>query len=235
VNAQKHVRTLREFGITALAVTASLLAAAAVLFYGQRTPEPMESCKCEERVTIYVSPKGSDAWSGRLPEPSPDGKDGPLVTLEKALEVARKLKAEIGGSVRIVLRGGVYRVERPIILGPEDSGCSGCPLVIEAYPGEVPVISGGKLVSGFEEAAVNGVRVWVASVPAGWRFKQLFANGERRPRARLPKEGFYRVVEVPAYRGRDWARIELFEGVDSFVCRSGDVRHPGGTSRVSRW
>ena len=224
MNAQKHVRTLREFGITALAVTASLLAAAAVLFYGQRTPEPMESCKCEERVTIYVSPKGSDAWSGRLPEPSPDGKDGPLVTLEKALEVARKLKAEIGGSVRIVLRGGVYRVERPIILGPEDSGCSGCPLVIEAYPGEVPVISGGKLVSGFEEAAVNGVRVWVASVPAGWRFKQLFANGERRPRARLPKEGFYRVVEVPAYRGRDWARIELFEGVDSFVCRSGDVR-----------
>jgi len=217
------VRTRRALAAVVLAI--ALLAVAAALFYEQRALKPVQACGCGEGVAIYVSPKGSDAWGGRLPEPSPDGRDGPLATLEKALEVARKLKAEVGGPVRIVLRGGVYRIERPVVLGPEDSGCSGCPLVIEAYPGEVPVISGGKPVSGFEEVVVNGVRAWAARVPAGWRFKQLFVNGERRYRARLPKEGFfYKVVEVPAYRGRRLEELGLFEGADSFVCRSGDVR-----------
>jgi len=201
-----------------------LLAATVALFYEQRLPKPVQTCKCGEEVAVYVSPKGSDAWSGQLPDPSPDGRDGPLATLEKALETARKLKLETGSRVRIVLRGGIYRVEKPIVLSPEDSGCGSCPLVIEAYPGEVPVISGGKPISGFEETVVNGVRAWVANVPAGWRFKQLFVNGERRPRARLPKEGFYRVVEVPAYRGQRLEGLRLFEGADSFVCHSGDVR-----------
>jgi hypothetical protein len=194
---------VRVRALIAAALAAALLAAAAALFYERRAPEAVQACRCGGGAAIYVSPKGSDAWSGRLPEPSPDGRDGPLATLEKALEVARRLKAEAGGPVRIVLRGGVYRVERPVVLGPEDSGCSGCPLVIEAYPGEVPVISGGKPVSGFEEVAVNGVRAWAARVPAGWRFKQLFVNGERRYRARLPKEGFYKGGGGPGLQGAE--------------------------------
>jgi hypothetical protein len=48
--------------------------------------------------------------------------------------------------------------------------------------------------------AINGRRCWQAHVPdvaAGkWWFTQIFVNGRRRLRARLPKQGFYRFTGV---------------------------------------
>jgi len=41
---------------------------------------------------FFVSPKGSDRWSGTLPEPNAAGTDGPLATLEHARDVIRELK-----------------------------------------------------------------------------------------------------------------------------------------------
>ena len=34
-----------------------------------------------------------------------------------------------------------------------------------------------------------------------WRFRQLFVNGDRRPRTRLPKQGEYRIESLPGYTG----------------------------------
>jgi hypothetical protein len=34
-----------------------------------------------------------------------------------------------------------------------------------------------------------------------WRFRQLFVNGARRPRTRLPKQGEYRIEALPGYTG----------------------------------
>ena len=41
-------------------------------------------CTSDHGPTIYVSTLGDDAWSGRLPEASPDRTDGPFGTLERA-------------------------------------------------------------------------------------------------------------------------------------------------------
>ena len=34
-----------------------------------------------------------------------------------------------------------------------------------------------------------------------WRFRQLFVNGARRPRTRLPRQGEYRIESLPGYTG----------------------------------
>jgi len=86
----------------------------------------------------YVSPQGSDRWSGRLADPAADGRDGPFATPARALEEARR-----GGPKTIRLRGGTYRLGATLVVG---SGLSG--LRIAAYQREEPVLSGGEAVGG---------------------------------------------------------------------------------------
>jgi parallel beta-helix repeat protein len=147
-----------------------------------------------------VSPSGNDQYSGRLTIPSRDGKDGPLATLPGALEAARKARQDanvVRDGVAILLRTGRYELAAPVTLTPEDSGAGPRQqLVIGAYRGEKPVISGGRLITGWKP--VQGKPgLWEAEVPqvkeGKWYFRQLFVNGERRQRARTPNTGFYRI------------------------------------------
>ena len=60
------------------------------------------------------------------------------------------------------------------------------------------------MLSGWKETTFNGQPAWSAPAPEAY-FRQLWVNGERRERPRLPKEGFYRFaglapgVEAPEY------------------------------------
>ena len=72
-------------------------------------------------LTLYVATTGNDAWSGQLREPGEDAQDGPLATLEAALEVALDAR-EPGQPVRIVLLEGNHTLSAPVELGPADSG-----------------------------------------------------------------------------------------------------------------
>ena len=105
-------------------------------------------------LTLYVAPNGNDLWSGRLDAPSPDRRDGPLASLSAALKTVRSLPAkdlQTADGVSILLRGGVYELDEPIVLLPEDSGASAeKPLVIENYENETPVLSGGRRIEKWE-------------------------------------------------------------------------------------
>ena len=96
------------------------------------------------------------------------------------------------GPVRILLRGGVYHLTETLELGPEDSGTEGAVISYEAFPGETPVISGGRAIRNWQK---HDATVWVAEAP--WvieseeRFTQLFVDGQRRVRARTPDHGKY--------------------------------------------
>ena len=159
----------------------------------------------------YVSPEGNDAWSGKLAEPSPDGTDGPFGTIEKARDTIR---AERGGAPRawtVLVREGTYVVEEPLTFGPEDSGTDEHPVTYAAYPGEHPVISGGRVIEGWRPAAggfgpARG-KLWMAEIPetrgCNPLFNLLYVDGVRRTRARGPngvgvREGFYTASEPEA-------------------------------------
>ena len=134
-----------------------------------------------EGIELYVSPAGRDTNPGTL--------QAPLATVHQALAVRRKAGVDQPAVIRV--RGGTYYLAEPLSLTPEDSGRPESPLVIEAHPGETPVLSAGVRLSGWR---VDRGR-WTLELPevkAGrWRFSQLFVNGQRRYRSRLPKQGYY--------------------------------------------
>lgn len=168
-----------------------------------------------EKLTLYVSTVGNDSWSGRLAEPNAGATDGPLATVQKAREILHKTKAATGGLTRpvaVVLRGGVYPQTEPIVFTAADSGTQECPITYQAYPGEKPVIRGGQVIRGWEpdDSAQSRTRcagkLWRAAVPAAktggkWRFNQLFVNGGRRTRARVPNKGSFLRTDGPASKG----------------------------------
>jgi hypothetical protein len=89
--------------------------------------------------------------------------------------------------VTVLVRGGTYAITETLAFGPHNSGTPERRVVYAANPGEKPVLSGGREITGWKPG--QGKR-WVADVPAarggGWRFTQLFVNGKRQTRARLP-------------------------------------------------
>jgi len=129
---------------------------------------------------FYVSPKGNDAWSGKLSQPNEMKTDGPFASIARAQQAVRKLKSP--GTV--LIRKGTYQITEPLVFTPEDSGDT-----YAAYPSEKPLISGGKRITGW---AKNG-ELWTANLPTDWYFRDLYVNGQRRSRPRLPKEGFFHI------------------------------------------
>ena len=142
---------------------------------------------------LYVSPKGRDDWSGTLSRPTPDMSDGPLASVGRAQQIVRDVDRSGVGSIRVVLRGGAYYLDHPLHLDARDSGTMGCPVFYEAWPGELPVISGGVRIHGWKETLRNGLRTWVAPAP-DHRFHNLWVNDERRLRPKYPREGLMRTV-----------------------------------------
>ena len=185
--------------------------------------------------TFYISPSGSDKWSGLLPESNAVLTDGPFASLERARDAVRTLKktGQLTGSVTVYLRAGSYLLPAPVTFTADDSA----PVTYAAYPGEAPVLTGGKRITGWRTVQVNGLQAWSAELNDDIRyFRQLFVNGERRHRARLPKveiihakngvsqdghpEVFYYMENVPGIT----FEAQLFDGTNSFVAAAGDIQ-----------
>ena len=148
-----------------------------------------------DELLIYVSTEGNDQWSGALDSPNDSRTDGPFATLRHARDEVRKLKsASPSVAITVLMRGGDYHIDETIVFGVEDSAAEGQVITYAAYPGEVPVISSGVRVSGWEELgreSPDGLqefakdKVWVADMPDGVeRFYTLYDAGRRLDRSR---------------------------------------------------
>ena len=154
---------------------------------------------------IFVAPDGRDSASGQ--------KDAPLQTLEAALRLVKQLsETDWRGPVTIELRGGVYPLKKTLEISLT------APVTIRSYENEQAVFDGGEPIEGLSETELHGRRCWVASLPEGRYFHSLFVDGVRRPRAALPKNGFYRIKSVPGQS------LDLPYNVssDRFIVKEGD-------------
>jgi hypothetical protein len=122
----------------------------------------------------------------------------------------------------VSIRTGTYYLDSPLTFGPEDSGSPQAPVTYAAAAGERVVLSGGRRLTGGRWAELRGRRVWMVDVPQvkqdQWRFRQLFVNGARRARTRLPRQGEYRIESLPGYTG-DFLRSPT----KRFVYATGDI------------
>jgi len=151
----------------------------------------------QSAAPLYVAPGGHDAWSGRLATPNAGKNDGPLASLERARDEIRRQKAAgtLRGPVTVLVRGGRSEMKQTFRLLPEDSGTPEAPVTYAAYPGEKPVLSGGRVIRGWKKGAGDLWQVELPDVAAGqWYFHQLFVAGRRAIRARTPDEGYLRIA-----------------------------------------
>ena len=236
MNAHWHYRIgIRHAGRLAIAV----LAIATAL--------PGRSLAAE----IYLAPGGSDA--------NPGTKERPLATLSAARDAARNLKARTQEPISVLVRGGTYRISQPVVFRPEDSGSREAPITYAAIAGEKPVITSARAIGGWK----HGDRgLWAAEIPevkqGKWYFRQLFVNGQRRPRARLPQEGLHKVAAPadqprrsfkfqpgqidPKWRNRDDVEIvilqywsEARQRIASIDTAQNVVRFTGDAFRPTEW
>ncbi|MFH1269152.1 MAG: right-handed parallel beta-helix repeat-containing protein, partial [Planctomycetota bacterium] len=176
---------------------------------------------------LYVAVDGNDGWSGRPAAPNGDRTDGPLATLEGARDAIRQLKR--GGlkePIRVVVRGGVYPLAEPLVFTPEDSGAEACPITYAAHPGETPILSGGKEITAWKRPTEGSI--WTAEIPevraGAWYFHQLFVDGRRRTRARMPNEGYF-LNEGPIEPLGDRAKARSDQATKmGFRFKPGDLR-----------
>lgn len=140
-------------------------------------------------VQFYVSTRGNDSWSGRLPDPNPAGTDGPFASLERARNAVRVSRQAAGpkSETTVWVRGGTYSLPQGLKLGPEDSGTKEAPVAYRAYAQEKPVLVGGRPITGFTPYQGSIVKADVnAQGFQGVVFKQLIFEGKRQHLARYP-------------------------------------------------
>lgn len=125
---------------------------------------------------IYVSPTGDDSNPGTLTEP--------VRTLARARDLVRTKNAAMSADITVYLRGGTYVQTTTFELGTADSGTGGFYVKYMAYPGERPLITGGKVITGFSLLDANN-NVYSATSSIA-QFRQLYVNGTKATRARSP-------------------------------------------------
>ena len=184
------------------------------------------SCAAEITPTLkadfYVSPKGSDNWSGTLAEPDAKRTDGPFATLKHARDAVRNLKTNKSQDILVLVREGTYQLKETIVFGLEDSGSGNSTITYAAYPGEKPVFSSGQEITGWkkvtadvpglpEEAKAN---VMVANVSE--KFLTLYDDEGMLPRTQserfMPLSGTNaRELYFPEGMIKDWWNVEDVE------------------------
>ncbi|MBD3422420.1 MAG: hypothetical protein GF398_20085 [Chitinivibrionales bacterium] len=147
-----------------------------------------------DRFAVYVSPDGNDHWSGRRADPQEN--DGPLKSLKAARNKIRQDRPDLQVPACVYLRGGRYKTEETLILTARDGN-----IAFQAFEHEEPILDAGSRITGWRVESLKGKKVWTADVSAiidkeGY-FRQLFANGNRAQRARLPGKGYYWMEDVP--------------------------------------
>ncbi|MEI6809365.1 MAG: hypothetical protein WCN95_11645, partial [bacterium] len=136
---------------------------------------------------FYVAVAGNDSNPGTSKQP--------FVTISRARDAVREWnKANVASNVTVWLANGSYELPETLCFGPEDSAGTGHLVTYSAMPGSKPVLSGGRRISGWKVSR-NRWTVILPEVARGeWDFAQLFVNGKRRSRPRLPREGYHYIA-----------------------------------------
>jgi hypothetical protein len=122
---------------------------------------------------LYVSPTGNDTNPGTL--------NAPFRTVTKARDTIRNLHRPMSADIYVYLRGGEYDIGSPLVFTEADSGTNGHVIHYLAYKDEVPIISGGRQVTGWMPYKND---IYEVHLDRADKLRQLYVNGRRAFMAR---------------------------------------------------
>lgn len=185
----------------------------------------------EPQRTYFVAPGGNDR--------NPGTEARPFATLPRAQQEVRKLNKKMSGDIVVVLRGGTYVLAQTLVFEAGDSGTSGQSVIYKAYPGETPVLSGGKTVTGWQPDSNGRLKAKTDSA----NFRQLYVNGVRAvrakggglPGAKLAGDDGYQTVTVAMADWRNPADIEFcyFTSWCHTRCKVNSIKREGSHALVT--
>ncbi|MDR0897335.1 MAG: right-handed parallel beta-helix repeat-containing protein [Oscillospiraceae bacterium] len=165
---------------------------------------------------LYVSPNGNDANTGTINAP-----------LQSPAEAVRRLSLlPEGAEATIWLRGGEYVLEKTLWLN--DQGRN--KIALRAFPGETPVITGARQVTGFAPAEYMGGAVWRAQVTEA-NVRALYGESGARAVVRWPSSGYLLAT------GTADPEADKSEGQQLFYANPADFppNLKGATLRLLHW
>lgn len=166
---------------------------------------------------IYVSEHGNDENNGL-------SKDKPFKTLPRALkEVRQPSKDKSILEMYVIELEGRIELDSPLLLSNETRPIQQPNSVsdLQFHAPKSATISGGRKITGWQRDG----KLWKTKIPevaeGKWKFRELFVNGERRPRARTPNQGYHRIdkagpdnrTSFTAVRG-DLPNLDSVEGAE---------------------
>lgn len=176
----------------------------------------------DTEANFYISPIGSDQWSGTLDAPDAAASDGPFATLQRARDAIRELGGRPSKDVVVHIREGTYRLNKTVVFGMQDSPQGDSTVTYAAYPGETPVFSSAKEIGEWKKvtAALPGLseaafgNVWMADCSD--RFFTLYDAEGMLPRAKsagfIPLRGGSRnQLHFPKGKLKNWPNVEDVE------------------------
>jgi hypothetical protein len=128
---------------------------------------------------FHVATNGDDT--------NPGTPEKPYATLERARDAVRasrtgKPYAEATLEARVVLHSGTYRLAKTLVLEPQDSG-----LVITSAPRDRVVLSGGRVVTGWQAVQNGIVKADISNLELpDLKFHEIYCDGQRQHWARTP-------------------------------------------------
>ena len=165
---------------------------------------PIQTEPVPSSVSFVVSPSGSDE--------NPGTESAPFKTLARAQRAVRQvLQVQKPTSVTVLLRGGTYRLNEPLVFTPEDSSGPETCVIFHAWEGEKPVISGGRVLSNWQQ---DDSGKWQTTAELD-RFRHFFVNGKRAVRASRDCTG-------EATRIGDWDHVD---GLAGFAINKPEMAH----------
>ena len=170
----------------------------------------------ETKADFYVATNGFDSWSGTLATPNAQGSDGPFATLERARDAVRDLKKSKSTDIVVLVREGTYQLNSTVVFGLKDSGVGESTVTYAAYPGETPVFSSGREITGWQKvtAELPGLpevaqgKLMVANVSG--QFLTLYDAEGMLPRARSERfvpSGSATELKFPKGLLKNWPNV----------------------------
>ena len=148
----------------------------------------------------------------------------PLRSLAAAQAAARAHAPNMGGDITVNLASGEYRLDAPLVFGPEDSGTNGHRIIYRSRDGiGTARLRGSEVLTGWTPHTGT---IWKIPVEPGLVFHTLYESGRRATKARTPNYVYdpdFPSARAPYFTSENGSGPDNTNSTSWLTWRTGDI------------